>query len=96
MGADEAKIKAGDEVLFALAESDPKTFVYPEELALTAPAKATAGMAFTVPAYTYDEKGKRKPVAGVEVSGAGAVTAANGRTTVTLRSRHSCWRRRAT
>ena len=43
VGADAAKIKAGDEVLFALAESDPKTFAYPDELALVVPAKATAG-----------------------------------------------------
>jgi hypothetical protein len=84
VSADTAKIKAGDEVLFALAESDPKTFAYPEELSLVAPRKATAGKAFTVTAYTYDEKGKRKPAAGVKVSGASALTAANGKTMVTV------------
>jgi hypothetical protein len=84
VSADATKIKAGDEVLFALAESDPKTFAYPEELALVAPSKATAGTAFTVTAYTYDEKGKRKPAAGVKVSGAAGVTAADGKTTVTV------------
>jgi hypothetical protein len=84
VSADAAKIKAGDDVLFALAESDPKTFAYPDELWLSAPKTATAGKAFTVRAYTYDEKGKRKPAAGVKVSGASAVTAADGKTTVTL------------
>ncbi len=84
VSADTAKIKAGDEVLFALAESDPKTFAYPEELALVAPAKASAGKAFTVTAYSYDEKGKRKPAAGVKVTGAAGLTAANGKTTVTV------------
>ena len=84
LSADTTKIKAGDEVLFALAESDPKTFAYPDELSLVAPPKATAGKAFTVTAYTYDEKGKRKPAAGVTVSGAAGPTAANGKTTVTV------------
>jgi hypothetical protein len=84
VSADAAKIKAGDEVLFALAESDPKTFVYPAELSLSAPKTATAGKAFTVTAYSYDEKGKRKPAAGVTVSGASGPTAADGKTTVTL------------
>ncbi len=84
VGADAAKIKGGDEVLFALAESDPKTFAYPDELWLSAPKTATAGRAFTVRAYTYDDKGKRKPAAGVTVSGASGPTAADGKTTVTL------------
>lgn len=84
VGADAAKIKAGDEVLFALAKSDPKTFAYPDELALVAPAKATVGKAFTVTAYAYDEKGKRKPAAGVKVGGASGVTDAAGKATVTL------------
>lgn len=84
VSADATKIKAGDEVLFALAESDPKTFAYPDELSLVAPPKATAGKAFTVTAYTYDDKGKRKPAAGVKVSGAAELTAANGKTTVTV------------
>ncbi|MBK5220558.1 MAG: hypothetical protein JJE35_12355 [Thermoleophilia bacterium] len=84
VSADAAKIKAGDDVLFALAESDPKTYAYPDELWLSAPAKATAGMAFTVRAYSYDEKGKRKPASGVKVSGASGPTAADGKTTVTL------------
>jgi hypothetical protein len=84
VSADAAKIKAGDEVLFALAESDPKTYAYPDELYLSAPKTATAGKAFTVTAYSYDDKGKRKPAAGVTVSGASGPTAADGKTTVTL------------
>ncbi len=76
--------RPGDDVLFALAESDPKTFAYPDELWLSAPKTATAGKAFTVRAYTYDDKGKRKPASGVKVSGASGPTAADGRTTVTL------------
>jgi hypothetical protein len=39
---------------------------------------------FTVRAFSYDEKGKSKPAAGVKVTGASAPTAADGRTTVTL------------
>lgn len=84
VSADAAKIKAGDEVLFALAASDPKTFAYPDELWLSAPKSATAGKAFTVRAYTYDEKGVRKPAAGVKISGVSGVTAADGKATVTL------------
>lgn len=84
VSADTTKIKAGDEVLFALAESDPKTFAYPEELALVVPAKAQAGKAFTVTAYSYDEKGKRRPAAGVKVTGASGLTSATGKATVTL------------
>jgi hypothetical protein len=80
VGGDHAKIKAGDEVLWDLAPSYP----YPNELALTAPAKATAGTAFTVHAWSYDEKGKRTPAKGVKVTGAAEPTAADGTATVTL------------
>jgi hypothetical protein len=80
VSGDAAKIKAGDDVLWALAPSFP----YPDELALTAPASVKAGATFTVRAYSYDDKGKRKPAAGVRVSGAGGLTGADGRTTVTL------------
>jgi hypothetical protein len=80
VGGDKAKIHAGDEVLWDLAPSYP----YPDELSLTAPAKATAGMPFTVSVVSYDEKGKSKPAAGVKVTGASAPTAANGKATVVL------------
>jgi hypothetical protein len=79
VSADTTKVRAGDEVLFALA-----SFPYPNELVIEAPESATAGMPFTVRVVSYDEKGKRKPVAGATVSGAAAPTAADGTTTVTL------------
>jgi hypothetical protein len=80
VGGDKAKIHAGDEVLWDLAPSYP----YPEELALTAPTKATAGMPFTVRVLSYDEKGKAKPAAGVKVTGASAPTGSDGKATVVL------------
>lgn len=79
LGGETVKVKAGDEVLWALA-----AFPYPDELALSAPAKATAGQPFGVRVYSYDDKGKKKPAAGVTVTGASAPTSADGRTTVTL------------
>lgn len=84
VGGDTAKIHAGDEVLWALVESDPKTYAYPGELVLFAPAQVTAGLPFTVTAYSYDEKGKRKPAAGVAVTGASGVTGSDGKATVTV------------
>jgi len=84
VSGDAATIKAGDDVLWALATSDPKTFAYPNELWLSAPAKAQAGQSFTVRAYSYDEKGKRKPAAGVKVTGAAGLTGSDGKATVTL------------
>lgn len=79
LGGELVKVKAGDEVLWALA-----AFPYPDELALSAPAKAMVGEPFGVRVYSYDEKGKKKPAAGVTVTGASAPTGADGRTTVTL------------
>lgn len=84
VSGDAAKIHAGDEVLWALVKSDPKTFAYPNELSLAAPERAAAGKSFTVRAYSYDEQGKRKPAAGVRVTGGDGLTGADGRTTVTL------------
>lgn len=80
VGGDHTKIRAGDEVLWDLAPSFP----YPNELVLVAPESASAGMPFTVKAFSYDEKGKRKPVAGATVTGAAGPTAADGSTTVTI------------
>jgi len=84
VGADAAKIKAGDEVLFALSKSDPKTFAYPDELSLVGPSNVQAGKAFTVRAFAYDEKGKRTPAEGVKVSGASGLTGPDGKAQVTL------------
>lgn len=80
VGGDSAVIHPGDEVLWDLAPSFP----YPEELVLSAPSSAKAGMPFKVRVLAYDEKGKSKPAAGVKVTGASAPTGADGRTTVTL------------
>jgi len=79
LGGESVKVKAGDEVLWALA-----AFPYPKELVLSAPEQVMAGEAFQVRVFAYDDKGKKKPAAGVTVSGASAPTGADGRTTVTL------------
>lgn len=84
VSGDAAKIKPGDEVLWALATTKAPSYKYPEELALSAPAKATAGMPFTVRVYAYNEKGVRKPAAGAKVTGASQPTGADGKTTVLL------------
>lgn len=80
IGGDKVKVSAGDEVLWYLAS----TFPYPNELVLSAPATAKAGVPFKVQVFSYDEKGKKKPAAGVKVNGAKAKTGSDGRTTVTL------------
>ncbi|MGV1050019.1 MAG: hypothetical protein ACOYD4_16015 [Solirubrobacterales bacterium] len=80
VGGDQAKIHAGDEVLWDLAPSYP----YPNELALVAPEEAAAGLPFEVRAYSYDEKGKRKPAAGVKVTGATGTTGSDGKAMVVL------------
>lgn len=82
VSGDAVKLKAGDEVLWDLAPSFP----YPNELDLETPERAETGVPFTVRVLSYDEKGKRKPVAGAKIAGASApaVTGADGRATVTL------------
>ncbi len=80
VGGELVKLKRGDQVLWDLAPSFP----YPDELALVAPNRVKKGMAFQVRAFAYDEKGKKKPAAGVKVSGASGPTDAKGRATVTL------------
>jgi len=82
VSGDAVKLKAGDEVLWDLAPSYP----YPNELALEAPERADAGVPFTVHVYSYDEKGKRKPVAGATVRGATepVTTAADGSASLTV------------
>jgi hypothetical protein len=84
VSGDAAKIKAGDEVLWALAKTEAPDYTYPGELVLTAPASATAGSSFTVRVWSYDEKGRKTPQSGAKVTGAGEPTGADGRTTVTL------------
>lgn len=80
LGGEKAKIKAGDEVLWDLAPSYP----YPEELVLSAPRQASAGVPFAVHVYAYNEKGKRKPMKGATVTGATGPTDASGKVMVTL------------
>lgn len=84
VGGEKAKIKSGDEVLWALVKTEAPDYKYPDELALSAPETATAGKSFTVHVFSYDEKGKRKPVAGAKVTGASSPTGADGSTTVVL------------
>ncbi len=80
VGGDAVKLRPGDEVLWDLAPSYP----YPNELSLEAPESATAGTPFQVHVFSYDEKGKRKPVAGATVTGASGPTDSYGAATVTL------------
>lgn len=84
VSGDAAKIKAGDEVLWALAKTEAPDYTYPSELVLTAPATARAGMEFTVRVWAYDEKGRKTPAEGAKVTGAATPTGTDGRTTVTL------------
>jgi hypothetical protein len=81
VGGDAVKLKPGDEVLWSFATSFP----YPNELALEAPERAETGVPFEVRVFSYDEKGRRKPVAGAKIAGAGGVVSgSDGRATVTL------------
>jgi hypothetical protein len=84
VSGDAARIKPGDEVLYALARTSAPAYKYPNELALEAPERAESGVPFEVRVFSYDEKGKRKPVAGAKIVGGGAVTGADGSAMVTL------------
>jgi hypothetical protein len=79
LGGDSVKLKAGDEVLWALAK-----YPYPKELSLVAPFSAQPGVPFQVTVFSYDDKGKKKPAAGATVTGAPIPTDAAGHTTVVL------------
>jgi hypothetical protein len=81
VGGDAAKVKPGDEVLWALAP-----YPYPDELVLRSRRHAKSGAPFGVQVLAYDEKGHKQPADGVRVSGASAPTGADGRTMVTLRA----------
>ncbi len=82
VGGDSVELKRGDSVLWYLT---PSFEASTGELWLKAPKQARAGKPFAVRVFAYDEKGKRKPAAGVRVSGAKRSTNATGRTVVTLR-----------
>ena len=76
---EKVKLHPGDEVLWAL-----EPYPYPSELSLSAPTEATAGAPFTVSVFSYDDEGKKKPAAGVTVTGASGPTDAEGHASVTL------------
>jgi hypothetical protein len=80
VSGEKVKIKAGDEVLWDLAPSFP----YPEELVLSAPTQASAGVPFAVHVFAYNEKGEHKPMKGATVTGATGPTDAQGMVMVTL------------
>lgn len=84
IGGEVAKIRASDEVLWALASTQAPDYTYPSELVLSAPGSTKAGGSFTVRVWAYDEKGRRTPQAGAKVTGAAEPTGTDGRTTVTL------------
>ena len=88
LGGESVKVHAGDEVLWAL-----EPFPYPQELSLVAPRVATAGEPFEVQVFGYNEKGKRKPVAGAVVTGASAPTGSDGRAMVTLQKAQTLFAR---
>jgi Domain of unknown function (DUF4430) len=75
-GACGVKLHAGDQLLFAAAP-------YPSyPLALSAPAHASAGRAFTVTVKGFDAKGRSKALANATV--AGHTTDSHGHATITL------------
>jgi hypothetical protein len=80
VGGEAFRLHAGDEVLWDLAPSYP----YPDELWLHAPRRVAAGAPFQARVFSYDEKGRRAPVAGAEVTGASGPSGADGRVTVVL------------
>jgi hypothetical protein len=79
LGGEMVKLRNDDEVLWALAP-----FPYPDELELEAPDRAISGRPFQVRVFAYDDRGKRRPAAGVRVTGADSPTGADGRTMVVL------------
>lgn len=78
-GGEKVKLHKGDEVLWAL-----EPYPYPDELSLIAPHEAEPNKPFTVSVFSYDDKGRKTPAAGVTVTGASAPTGADGATQVTL------------
>jgi hypothetical protein len=80
VGGDQTPVEPGDDVLWYLI--DDYTEPTPDELALSAPAAARAGGEIPVKVVSYDDGGKRRPAAGVAVTGANGPTDARGRTTV--------------
>ena len=79
VGADQYKLKSGDQVLWFFEDTKTGSNTG-DELALSAPAHAVAGKPFTVHVWDYDSHGKRKPAAGAKVGG--KTTNASGAATI--------------
>jgi len=79
LGGEQARVKAGDEVLWALVP-----YPYPEELMLRTPGTVKVGKPFAVTVTGYDDAGKRHLIKGATVTGASEPTGANGKTTITV------------
>lgn len=77
VGGEQARVKAGDEVLWALVP-----YPYPEELVLRAPGTVKVGKPFQVTVIAYDDAGKHHPAEGATVTGASEPTGPNGKTTI--------------
>ncbi len=79
VGACDIQLHPGDQVLFAVEGAKTS---YP--LALSGPSTAHAGQPFTVNVVSFSSIGKRKPLAGVTVSGAGVSAATNSHGIATI------------
>lgn len=85
VGGDAFTVKPGDEVLWYFSDTAANQNTG-DELELVAPARARRGEAFEVTVYAYDSDGKRRPAAGVRVTGAEApaTTDASGAARLTV------------
>lgn len=84
VGADQFKVKPGDEVLWYFSDT-PSGRNTGDELGISAPVRARNGASVTVKVFSYDFMGARKPAAGAVVSFGAQKTAkadANGLATV--------------
>ena len=81
-GADQTKVRRGDEILWYLI-TDFNDQV-PDELELDVPARIEAGVPFEAKVTAYADDGDASPAAGATVIGADAPTDAQGRTMVTV------------
>ena len=77
-GACEIRIRASDQILFAV--DSVKKHEHP--LGIIAPATATAGKPFTLKVVSYSDKGRATPLAGARVRGGGLSLVSGKRGTV--------------
>jgi hypothetical protein len=92
VGADQYRLKAGDQVLWFFQNTATGSNTG-NELVTSAPSRATTAKPFTVTVWSYDANGKRKPAAGARVGG--KLTGATGKVRLTV-SRARTLRLRAT